>query len=274
MQKIIRLQNLLTFVTESSHSSFYKKHFGTSMNHKEVRTYEDLALLPSISKNDLLQTPLSDRLYIPTGRGLVKVVDSGTHSFLIKRVLSELREEQFGNLGERPTVLFSNGHESLEKSLWCYEQNTLPMIGESTNIPITEYFVHRYESDSFLGDIKTLESIFEQSKDAFLPGSQFTLCEGGFDLVRIKKHVPLDSTTLILSFPEVGACAHSCPYHLKNNRLVFHPDKNSIIEHDTNLTVTKLIAMPTPIIRYITDVPSKTEEYSCDCKEEVSFSLT
>lgn len=271
MEKFLKLQSLLTYVMESHHSSFYRKRLGTSL--KEVTTLDGLVLLPSTSKEDISGTPLGDRMYINRGRGFMKIVDSETEPFLIKRVLAELKEEQFGCIGERPTVLFSNGHESLEKSLWCYEQNVLPVIGESTNIPVTDFLIHRYESDSFLGDVNSLKLLVANNADIFSHGETFNLYGSDFNISEINERISLDKVNLILSLPEVGAFAYSCPHQLKEGRLLFHPDKNSIVELDKRLIVTKLIHMPTPIIRYVTNINSEEKNHACACEEEVSFSI-
>lgn len=270
MEKFFRLQLLLAQIVESPHSDFYKERLQISK--KKILALKKLALLPCSSKKDFLGTPLSDRTYI-NGRGFVKIIDSKSNPFLIKRILTELKEEQYGIIGHRPTVLFSDGHESLEKALWCYEQNVLPVLGESANISITDFLIYRYESDSFLGDIEILEQLFANNKNVFPYGKVFNLYGNDFSISKVQEYISPDKLNLILALPEIGAFAYSCKQHLKEGRTVFHPDKNSIIELEENIIVTKLIYMPTPVIRYKTNLTPLFCEHTCSCDTEMSFSL-
>lgn len=165
-------------------------------------------------------------------RSFVKVVGSGGgNPFLVTRVLSDLKKENYGNLGERPTVLFENGHESVEKSLWCYEQNTLPVIGEPSNIPATLFLIERYQSDSFVGDAAALKSLFAAEKNPLPHGERFNICGIKFKLGELTALVPAEKLTLVLDLPEVGALAHSCPEGLVRGEVIFHPLKDEITEY-------------------------------------------
>ena len=48
-------------------------------------------------------------------------------------------------------VYFSNSYEALEKSMWCYEHNTVPLIGEKDS-DIAVYAAGKYASDSLISD--------------------------------------------------------------------------------------------------------------------------
>ncbi len=267
-KKIEIANDLLQTIFQSSESNFYRNIWNN--NALTIRS------LPTITKQQISITPLHDRSYIKNRKGLVKVVKIlPMRQFLIERTLHDLKKEQYGILNTRPVVLFSNSHEALEKAHWCYEQNTLPLIGEHANMVVCAFSIKRYGVDSFFGDSIMLKKLARQDPTGISKIKIFNIHGIFFDIIEIRKIIPKSAKIhFILSLPEAGAFASSCDISLQNDDLIFHPDKNSILEFsDNSLVITKLIFMPTPIIRYQVDNINVMEKHSCACGEKISFSI-
>ncbi|MBI2618234.1 hypothetical protein HYW58_02160 [Candidatus Kaiserbacteria bacterium] len=265
MTKLTTLQSLLGRIVTSRESDFYRKIWGTAYRGKFNE-------LPAVTVNDFLHTPLEHRMY-RHDKGLVKIIKRTPIQFLIQRSLAELKEEGYGITGERPTVLFEDPHESLEKTLWCYERGVLPAIGEHANLSISSFLIDRYKSDSLLCDCVILEKLLTHSAAISSHINVFNIIDNNFKFEKLRKLALPHKLNCILGLPETGAFASSCKEHLEKGELVFHPNENSIIEFNKTIIVTKLILMPTPIIRYVTGISFVLRAHTCNCKEDISFSL-
>lgn len=279
-EKFNKLKILLSEIENSEASSFYRDIFESrNFEFKEFcsSSINNLEEIPCISYLNLLSVPLGQRLYTkkPHVGKLVKIVRRYGDPFLIQRNLNDIQKENYGIACQRPQVCFDDSHEALEKSVWFYENNILPLVGEPNNLSVTAFTAKRYKIDFLLASQSLFFRLFSLLKSDFnARGIKISLLDDYFEIENILALFPVtENLRLILALPETGAFAESCPEALKKGKLIFHPDRNSILETGGRLIVTKLIKMPTPIIRYQTDIFVESVDKRCRCEEKICFSL-
>ncbi len=269
------LQKLLKKVSSSKESGFYRKMWTGVYSAKKPPDFDSL---PIISVEDIIKCKFDDRIYTKDGL-FVKIIYRDNVPFLLARTKKDISKEDYSEIRyERPLVTFESSHESIEKGLWHYGKNILPLMAED-NLTITLITSGRYGIDSIMGDAVSLKKLSQS-------GSQY------FDNTKIKNVTVIDSRfdenpcnflngafvnaqlQLILALPETGTLAKVCKENI-SGKLVFHPVENTIIEirNDEKLVVTRLIMLPTPIIRYSTGIKIKMRDKDCSCDSKLSFSL-
>lgn len=273
--KAAKLRQLIRVISNSRESNFYKKLW-VDMPLKNVEN--DFKYLPIISIKDIINCKLDDRLYIKNGL-FVKIIYHDNVPYLLAKTKSDISKEDYGRiLYKRPLVIFENTHESIEKGLWHHDKNTLPLIAED-NLDLTLMIAGRYEIDSIVGDTKSIRKLlssehhhFDYKKIANITtidtrfGADFTEALNSF--------FPFAKIQIILALPETGSLSRACNKQ-KDKTVMFHPSENTLIETDKGgfLIATRLVLLPTPIIKYKTDIKIKEETNGCSCGSELSFSL-
>jgi hypothetical protein len=277
--KLDKLKNLVKNVLTSDDSDFYRSFYkenGIKIETFGIDNSEDIETLPFISSSNLSDVPLKKRIYkygYKFGK-LCKINSENQKPYLIERKLCDIKQENYGKICKRPQILLRNNHEALEKSLWFYENDMLPLIGEPNNLQVALYCAKKYNIDALLSEEEFLDNYVKLLiADPGFSHLNLTMLGDFFDSKKIFKNLMSGSVRYVLELPETGAFAESCPEALKRGELIFHSDKNSILEAKGRLIVTKLIEMPTPIIRYQTDIFVEPVEKRCSCEEEMCFSL-
>ena len=228
--------NLVSRVHTSLESEFYARRWG------DAKTFETI---PLISRFDFIKTPLSKRRY-KNEEGLVKIVRSTSGMFLSELSISDIEKEEYGVRSARPMVYLSDTYDAMEKSLWCYEHDMVPLIGEK-NAAISIVAARKYHIDSLITDAPSLrtlspflESMNEKLRSISILGSAFTLSE----ILLYRRFA--QRVRLVLALPETGAFAAA----EMSESPVFTPLPECILEYRDGLVLTKLRMLTTPIIRY------------------------
>lgn len=91
------------------------------------------------------------------GQGtFVKVSYRDDAPVLVARTKKDIAAAAFGDLSyERPLVFFESAQESVEKGLWLYSKNILPLVAED-NLELTCMAACRYGIDAIVGDAASL----------------------------------------------------------------------------------------------------------------------
>lgn len=229
--------------------------------------------LPSLTRTTYAQTPFFTRLYRTHGL-LTKVAYDGDTPFLIGRHLEDIASESYGALGDRPLVACSSTHESLEKSLWCYTHNILPLI-KNDDPDITAMLAKRYEADTLITDTATLTALlpalarhYELARFRHL-----SVIDTAFNLPLLEKMFPEADYSLVLALPETGSLALACPARRKDGQVVFHAAPHRRLELGSELTITDDRLLPTPLIRYRTGIRIRPLQEGCLCGTNGGFEL-
>ena len=258
--KQIEFNSLVDSTRLSKRSSFYRTIWGGG------------GPIP-IDRSKFEDTPLAGRLY-RSPKGFTRIVH-GPSPFLILRGLDDLRSEPLNSSCKRPLVLFLDSGESIEKSLWFYEHDVVPIAGEHSAPEATVLGIRQLGVDAIIADLAMARMFTRSSSPDFLREIPLTLCE---------RHVAPDavlelmatykSLQVVLTSPETGAFAVSCPSLITDGACLFHVTRTSIVEFNGVLRITRLLELPTPIIRYESGFFAKPATATCGCAEkEESFVL-
>lgn len=280
-ERLKKLRELVSIVENEKKSPFYRDKFQTAgVDLSILKTLDDLVKFPLVQWIDFLETSFWKRFYKRKAleRKIVKVISEYEKPFLVQRNFDDLREEEYCLLGlKRPQVVINNIHEALEKSFLFYELDVLPLIGEPNNLAITAFNAKERNIDSIVINEQLFVSYINLLKDSMDMAPLKIIIIGQFanpkQILQTISNTKFSQVRLILELPETGPFAYACPEALAQGKLVFHPDRNSIVENEGALIITKTIHMPTPIIRYQTDIFAQPEKKDCHCKTEQSFRL-
>ncbi len=272
--KHYRVRERLEDITTSLSSRFYPDIWGCDAR----MVTSDIEHTPPLNRRDIATYPFNDRLYLQKGL-FVKVVRANNETFLVARTKYDISEEDFGpTLYSRPLVIFDSPHESLEKGLWLYGKNLLPLIAED-NVTVTLLAASRFKIDALLCDNISLGGILREQNRYFSNDSiiQISLIDANFDaqlFSETTRHFPRAHITPILALPEAGAVGCLCTQSTIENR-VFHSTKDvyATISPQNTLVVTRLSLLPTPLYGYDTEIRVQRRDHICSCASEISFSL-
>lgn len=229
----------------AAHSArFYIDRWGTLRDHSD---------LPTITREDFLDTPLSKRRY-KEERSLIKIVHDGKRAFLSEWSFDDIAKEEWGTIGKRPLVYMTDAHEALEKSMWCYEKGVVPLIGEP-DPDIAAFAASKYKIDSLVTDARALVRL-----ETFLRAhvlEHIAIVGESFDVSTLQPFAEFASQIeLVLARPETGALARA----RFAEKLTFTPVSNCHIRRDgESLIVTKTALLITPIIRYRFESPHASQ---------------
>ena len=259
--------SIVETVLNSTESDFYKKSWGVS-DRSEVPEE-----IPILTRKIYAEFPFLERLYHKKSL-LTKIAYLDDVPFLIGRHLDDIGEESYGTLGDRPLIAFSNVHDSLEKSLWCYTRNILPLIND-TDDDITAMLAKRYEADSLVTDSTKLVTLLPSLANHYdLTRFKYvSVVDTVFNLPLLRKMFPDATVSLILGLSETGGIATACPEALEENRIVFHPAPHRVFENTPELTFTDDRLLPTPLIRYRPGLAATFLQSSCSCEQVMEFTL-
>ncbi len=274
-KKSAKLNQLIQTIADSKESNFYKNIWGNACVKNDKI---DFGSLPTISAKDIMKCKFDERIYIKRGL-FVKIVYKNNAPFLVARTRNDIKKEEYGEIMyERPLVFFLSSHESIEKSLWLYSKNILPLIAED-NIITTSMSAGRYEIDSIVGDVESIKKIRTEGFKYFnykniINVTVIDSCFVEYDINSLKNSFPNALFQLIFSLPDTGSLGQVCKENT-DGATIFHSTENTIIEISKNgyVVATRLIMLPTPIIKYKTEIKARAEEKYCSCESELSFSL-
>ena len=108
-------------------------------------------------REDFLDVPLSQRRY-KDARSLIKIVHEGKRLFLSEWSFEDIGREPWGIPSARVLVYMTDPHEAIEKSMWCYENNMVPLIGEP-DPDIAMFTASKYRIDSIIADTVSLPKL-------------------------------------------------------------------------------------------------------------------
>ncbi len=219
---------------------------------------------PILTWETLIKCPFKKRIYTDESL-IVHIVYRDSDACLIGRTATDMHYELYGsNTSTRPLVALYYRHHAIEKSFWFYERNILPLIALDTS-DATLSIARMYDIDAMVLDERSVAEYLPHSK-TFPKLKHVHVIGIHFDAQKLLAHVSQNMLTLVLALPETGTIALSCPEALKENKVFFHPAKNSLLEHGDSLIVTRTIILPTPIIRYDTEIKTTLEKNTCSCK--------
>lgn len=232
---------LIEAVASHEDADFYRSKWGTE------RSFESL---PTVSREDFLNVPLSRRRY-KVEKALVKVVHDPSGMFLSEWAFSDITKESYGLVSARPIVYMANSGEVLDKSMWCYGKGVVPLAGEK-DPDIAMYAADKYRVNSIITDGESLLK-FEKYLQNHEPLDSISIIGTEFDIPSLMPYRSFAKTLrLVLALPETGAFAES-PLSPEPK---FTALPGCLLEREEQIVVSKNSPLVTPIIRYRTSIPA------------------
>lgn len=235
-----KLSQLIAAVSEHAEADFYRSKWGRE------RSFESL---PTISREDFLRVPLSRRRY-KIEKALVKLVHDPAGMFLSEWAFSDISKELYGLVSARPLVYLTNSGEAIEKSMWCYGNGVVPLVGEK-DPDIAMFAAGKYRINSLITDVEALLR-FKPYFDSHERLESISVIGSTFDIKALKPFSAYaDTLRFVLALPETGAFAES----VISSNPKFTALPGCVIQSEETLVVSKSSFLTTPIIRYRTEVP-------------------
>lgn len=239
--RLPNIEKLVAFVRDSKNSDFYRDAWVGAGNFSE---------LPAIFRADFLRVPLSKRRY-KNDKALVKIIHSDGEMFLSEWSFEDIGKEKFGLSSNRPMVYLTNSHEAMEKSMWCYENNMVPLVGEK-DPNVAMFAAGKYKIDSLIADAESLPKLMPYLEKLGKKLLSISILGDHFNTLSLTSYLNFaEKVRLVLCLPEVGSFAEL--YLNYDSKFKALPD---VILEDMNgfLSVTKNKKLVTPIVRYKTDI--------------------
>ncbi len=232
------LEQFIFKVREYPDAPFYREHWGDA----------SFDALPTITREDFVRAPMQRRRY-KKEKTMTKIVSGDEYAFLSEWSFEDIGREPWGVPSKRPMVYLADPHEAIEKSMWCYENGMVPLIGEK-NADITLFMASRYAIDSLITDAVSIHALVPYLKAHVL--ESITILGESFDIPALLPfRAYARDVRLVLRLPEVGAIAQA---QLALSP-VFTAVPDCILEQQKEaLIVTKASFLVTPVINYRTSV--------------------
>ncbi|MBI4119314.1 MAG: hypothetical protein HY456_00520 [Parcubacteria group bacterium] len=250
---------------------FYRKKYAQagldiSESWIEELTEEKFKLLPITTKKEVALAPYRSRLYEEKS-GLNKLIncEEAGRYFLIHRTLEEIRRDDLPFAGERPMVLLNDVYEAIERCLFFYEKNMLPLIGEVYNPAVVTATARQYNVDTMFIDHASIVSFRDALLKLNLPLKSVTVIDPAFEKNDFEwpENVKLN---FVLSVPETGRIAYACPEATAEKKFIFHPYDDVHIEPGLAV-VTSARLKACPMIRYRSSLFLEEVESKCACNK-------
>ena len=229
--------------------------------------------------SDLVACPLDRRLYQESDKCFVKIAYKNDVPILIARNRKELADEPYYiGTSTRPLVGCSNRAVGIELGIWFFEHNIIPLL-EMHEAKMTASLAGKYQADSFTGDMEAAQRLLpELATHSDIDLLEFVHIVGisdCYDIEFLSQYISIEKIHISAYLPVCGLWAQACPEQLsKTGKVVFHPLDSVIVEGQTNLLLTKLSPLLTPILRYETGIQAKFLDKKCQCSSLQSFSIT
>ncbi len=253
----IKLNTLLQEIIASP-SSFYRNHFKkNNYSYQHLEDSSDLKKIPRLNWRDIEAVPFLERLYHGADESIfTKIIYREEKIFLWALRRKDAGREPYGVSCERPLLLFRRHHDGVEKGLWFYEHNILPLMKEP-NYEIAAMTAKKYGIDAIVGETKELETFLPYLMKEYSSENIKKICivDTQFDPNFITEHFPQAETIFKLALPETGVIAEAVVSPSKKEIVSFETVPSVIAEIiDEKLIITKTNLLPTPLIRYETEL--------------------
>jgi len=253
MSSALSFSQLLDYTSASPWAEVYAQHWTA---HGLQTNSPELADIPVMERESLRRAVSNERLH-PSGPALVR--GAGKPPLFFARNASDIAAEQYGSIGTRPLVLFSDRDEGIEKSLWCYARGVVPYIGDMSVFEVTSQIAMRYRVDTLLCDVPAIDSLLALRPHA-IPYTQditsvVVFSDTSIDATRkaaISTRFPVAECYFRWRLPESGVCA---AFSLRDDGAEELCPSDALLECDGGtLTITVFRPLPMPLIRYNTGI--------------------
>lgn len=276
MDFLANLKPLLKFIV-SAEADFYRKKYseaGITVSEQWLNdlTEEKFKFIPVVTKKEIALAPYRSRLYEEKSgvNKLINCEEAGRY-FLVHRTLEEIGQDDLPFKGERPMVLLNDIYEAIERCLFFYEKNILPLIGEIYNPAVVTATARQYNVDNLFIDHASIVNFRDALLKLNLPLKSVTVIDSAFEKSDFDwpQNIKLN---FVISLPETGRIAYACPEAIAERKFVFHPYGDVHIEPGLAV-ISSARLKACPIIRYQSYVYLEPADKICGCSRPSFLSV-
>jgi len=185
-----KIKNILDFAINNSYSDFYRKKYkGLGIKPENIKNYEDFQKIPFLTKDEILETPLEERLFFPSENITHYAFSSGTvnqkkplvcpHAIpenfeKLKHPLKLIDDEQLKRLGTKNYIIIAPIFSSPFAIAIVPNRYATPILGDTTNLKLSAIIAKEVSLSGIMTNPAALQLFADQ------------LQEVGFDKRKIK----------------------------------------------------------------------------------------
>jgi len=300
--KIKKIQQIYDFVTDSSRSRFYHL-FYTKRDHNAsiINDYDDFLKIPSLNRDDILETALLERNYLPEKETKGFSVTSGTTKN--KRVLvlpfshpsesfanNTINPNKMKTLGVTKIIYVTSPLHGMVRHMIYANDNTLPFVlSKPDNLVLTANIIKEAHIEGIISTPTILTLLIAELVKIEINNRIKWVCLAGEHCSNekrdvISKSLPNASIEMVYGSAEAGIIGIQCD-ETRGETNHFHPVEEIFLEvldddgkpqkQDTpgKIVITSLTKKAFPLIRYDIKDMASLEFKKCKCGASETFKL-
>lgn len=293
-----KVEEILRFVLENPYSDFYRKKYkGLGITPENIRTYADFQKIPLLTKDEILEVPLDERIFVSEDEICRFAASSGTtkhnqvlvtpHSGPPPEGYSILQNDLFDKLKvKRIMTLLIPSSSLMAKMLSIRNRKVSIFTGDVTRLSLTAKVAAEIKPQAFYSTSTIFFNFTEELlKTEFDFKTVRLISLGGEFTTRIKYdyfkgHYPNAKFMFRYGNSEIGQrISLRCEKLEGKSPSLFHPTKDNLIEFPelednvAELVYTHLSNQPFPLIRYKTGDIVRIVSNECECGQGLIFDL-
>lgn len=306
-EMLAKINEVLKFAIENEYSDFYRKKYGNRIN-LPINSLEEFRKIPILTKEEILSTPIEDRIFIPIEQVASYSFSSGTTNHPTPTLIPRQRydytpspndmysPETFKEYGVTKVMALLQPTAGPFRRMFAYPSTpTMFLPGDVHNLKVMAKIINQLRINGIMATPTILNLLIEEllsNKFDFSTikwisiGSEFC---STLQFEYFKKIFPNAFFHIRYGNSEIGGGSRHfrCQNLTKNEGPgIFHIDKQveliEIVDEEGNLTPfkevgemihTDLKKKPFPLIRYKLNDAGSLNRKLCPCGNDIFFSI-
>jgi phenylacetate-CoA ligase len=299
-----KVKRVLDFAINNPYSNFYKKKYEKlDFNPLRIRSYEDFKKIPYLTKEEIINTPIEDRIFVNEKEIEHFSFSSGTTNNNIPLILPQssfnhklirkyvINEDELAEMGiSRLLVLLPPLSPPFIKILALADSEIIPIPGDIKNLKVTALITKQLSIKSIITTPTILEYFSEHLEEISFDKNSIKFISLAGELCsrkrleNIKKGFPNAKIVFRYGKSESGGpIGYRCK-HLENlSPSLYHPldlylfeiNKDSTSKDGAGEIIHTDIIEPKgfPLIRYLTNDIGSIKKENCECGSMYTIKL-
>ncbi|MEI6266818.1 MAG: hypothetical protein WCP14_02935 [bacterium] len=297
---LAQVKSLLDYVLESQYSDFYiNKYKGLNISSKSINSYADFLRIPILTKDEILQVPLNERIFVDIDKITKYSASSGTTN-TNKPLILPRTDDHLIPATEKNSYYFPFSHLGLKRgfvllptirAIGKVENSPIPMFpGDPQKLSLAAKIAKELSPDAILSTPTLLTLFIAELKKVDFDLQQIRLIRLGSEFCSkqradyFRKSFPNADVSFAYGSSEMaGLIGYRCAYIEHEAPSFFHPHKRNILEvldedditpvSSGQIILTSLKLPAFPLIRYQTADYADITSNTCDCGEKYTIKV-
>ena len=301
-KKIKEIQQVCNFVADSSCSKFYNSFYKRKgFVPSDVTSYEDFLKVPLLNKDDVLETSLKERNYLPVRDTKGFSITSGTTKN--KKILmlpfshpsksfakSITNPDKMKNLGVTKIIYVTSPLHGMVRHMIYATKNSVPFVlSKPDNLVLSANMIKEAGIEGIISTPTILELLIVELTNLGINRQIRWVCLAGEHCSKqkrdlMKKSLPNADIEMVYGSAEAGIIGVQCE-EIKKETNCFHPAEEVFLEvlnengnpekeaTPGNVVITTLTKSAFPLIRYQINDMATVQYKPCKCGALSTFTL-